>query len=312
MDTNLCSLFSKPEQVLRLVLGSAFTERLYQAISPIPKMSFAKREHEFLKEIRIGPGNLGRYAKGAWKASGPTVSTLIPANNELVVEVVEASIENYEERMHACNGAAKLWMQIPTPKRGDIVRHSHLVFVRGLGFMSPFRFKMWWMTQRIETYGQDIPLETQFMIVEGHDASQFEETDEGSALHVVFLPILENDFRDVAGNWNADNELEMCLDSGNSAVEEFQQSHLVFVVARSNRERKKMPELIDTGNSDNPFDTDGSVQMQNNENVANTSSSTALLTDDLYGIGTVLNTSEQKKMMKFHLLFCFTTHTGAS
>nr|GMC94567.1 probable E3 ubiquitin ligase SUD1 isoform X1 [Ipomoea batatas] len=121
MDTNLCSVFSKPEQVLRLVLGSAFTERLYQAISLIPKMSFAKREHEFLKEIGIGTGNLGRYAKGAWKASGPTISTVNPANNETVVEVVETSIEDYEEGMLACNGVAKLWMQIPTPKRGDIV-----------------------------------------------------------------------------------------------------------------------------------------------------------------------------------------------
>nr|GMD55987.1 aldehyde dehydrogenase family 7 member B4-like [Ipomoea batatas]GME11313.1 aldehyde dehydrogenase family 7 member B4-like [Ipomoea batatas] len=242
MDMYLRSVFSKPEQVvlsssmtpplvvLRLVLGSALTENLYLAISPIPKMSFAKREHEFLKEIKIGPRNLGRYAKGAWKASGPTASTINPANYETVVEVVEASIEDYEEGTQACNEAAKLWMQIPTPKRCDIVRHSHSGFSRGLWFMSPFRFKMWWMTQRIETCGQDLPLETQFMIVEEHDASQFEETDEGSALHVVFLPFLENDFRDVPGKWNADNELEMCLYSGNPAVEEFQQSHLFGVM----------------------------------------------------------------------------------
>ncbi|XP_019184221.1 PREDICTED: VHS domain-containing protein At3g16270 [Ipomoea nil] len=62
----------------------------------------------------------------------------------------------------------------------------------------------------------------------------------------------------------------------------------------ANTETVQMPDLIDTGDSDDLFDTDGSVQMQNNENVANTSSPTAPLIDDLFGIGTDLNTSEQK------------------
>ncbi|KAE8809567.1 putative galactinol--sucrose galactosyltransferase 1 [Hordeum vulgare] len=29
-----------------------------------------------------------------------------------------------------------------------------------------FRFKMWWMTQRMGSSGRDIPVETQFLIVE--------------------------------------------------------------------------------------------------------------------------------------------------
>ncbi|XP_019190386.1 PREDICTED: aldehyde dehydrogenase family 7 member B4-like [Ipomoea nil] len=85
-------------------------------------MWFITREHEFLKEIGIGPTNLSCYVNGAWKASGPTVSTVNPANNDTIDEVVEASIEDYEEGMQACNEVAKLWMQIPAPKRGDIVR----------------------------------------------------------------------------------------------------------------------------------------------------------------------------------------------
>ncbi|XP_021903060.1 aldehyde dehydrogenase family 7 member B4, partial [Carica papaya] len=39
-----------------------------------------------------------------------------------IAEVVEASIEDYEEGMKACSEAAKLWIQVPAPKRGDIVR----------------------------------------------------------------------------------------------------------------------------------------------------------------------------------------------
>nr|GMC75962.1 aldehyde dehydrogenase family 7 member B4-like [Ipomoea batatas] len=85
-------------------------------------MSFAKREYEFLREVGIGPKNLGCYVNGVWKASGPTVYTVNPANNQAIAEVVEASFRDYEEGMRACYEAAKLWMQIPAPKRGEIVR----------------------------------------------------------------------------------------------------------------------------------------------------------------------------------------------
>ncbi|GFQ02546.1 probable galactinol--sucrose galactosyltransferase 1 [Phtheirospermum japonicum] len=123
-----------------------------------------------------------------------------------------------------------------------------------LRFMCVFRFKLWWMTQRMGSAGQDIPFETQFLIVEGRD----------DGLYVVFLPILEGDFRAVLQG-NAHNELEICLESGDPGVQEFDGSHLVFVAAGSDpfdvitnavktveghlqtfshRERKKMPDML--------------------------------------------------------------------
>lgn len=65
--------------------------------------------------------------------------------------------------------------------------------------------------------GRDIPFETQFLIVEGADGSQFTGAgagDEQSAVYTVFLPILEGSFRAVLQG-NADDELEICLESGN-------------------------------------------------------------------------------------------------
>ncbi|VFR01018.1 unnamed protein product [Cuscuta campestris] len=63
----------------------------------------------------------------------------------------------------------------------------------------------------------------------------------------------------------------------------------------SKEETVQMPDLIDTGDSDNPFRTDNLVQMQNNENVSSTSTSTtAPLIDDLFGLGTDVNTSVHK------------------
>ncbi|KAH6768141.1 seed imbibition 1 [Perilla frutescens var. frutescens] len=134
-----------------------------------------------------------------------------------------------------------------------------------LRFMCVFRFKLWWMTQRMGSSGQEIPFETQFLIVEGRDGSHFgEDEKEQSSLYVVFLPILEGDFRAVLQG-NANNELEICLESGDPDVQEFDGSRMVFVGAGSDpfdvitnavktveghlqtfchRERKKMPDML--------------------------------------------------------------------
>ncbi|XP_043719410.1 aldehyde dehydrogenase family 7 member A1 [Telopea speciosissima] len=85
-------------------------------------MGFARKEYEFLRELGLGPRNPGSYVNGKWKGSGPVVSSVNPANNQSIAEVVEASIQDYEEGMQACSEAAKIWMQVPAPKRGDIVR----------------------------------------------------------------------------------------------------------------------------------------------------------------------------------------------
>ncbi|XXG81654.1 hypothetical protein AAC387_Pa09g2235 [Persea americana] len=84
-------------------------------------MGFSK-EHQFLAELGLGPRNPGCYIGGVWRGSGPVVSSTNPANNQHIAEVVEASIEDYEDGLQACAEAAKIWMQIPAPKRGDIVR----------------------------------------------------------------------------------------------------------------------------------------------------------------------------------------------
>ncbi|KAG2584710.1 hypothetical protein PVAP13_6KG336200 [Panicum virgatum] len=136
---------------------------------------------------------------------------------------------------------------------------------RDLRFMCTFRFKMWWMTQRMGSSGRDIPFETQFLIVEGTDGPQFtSDSTERPVVYTVFLPILEGSFRAVLQG-NADDELEICLESGDPDVESFEGTHLVFVGAGSDpfevitnsvkaverhlqtfshREKKKMPDIL--------------------------------------------------------------------
>ncbi|KAM7480626.1 hypothetical protein LguiA_028839 [Lonicera macranthoides] len=85
-------------------------------------MGFGKKEYGFLEEIGLGPRNPGCYVNGSWKGSGPLVSSVNPANNQTIAEVSEASAQDYDEGMQACYDASKIWMQIPAPKRGEIVR----------------------------------------------------------------------------------------------------------------------------------------------------------------------------------------------
>ncbi|XP_047342346.1 aldehyde dehydrogenase family 7 member B4 [Impatiens glandulifera] len=85
-------------------------------------MTSLKKEYEFLNDIGLSSRNSGCYIDGAWKGNGPIVYSINPANNQTIAEVIEASPQDYEEGMKACSEASKIWMQVPAPKRGEIVR----------------------------------------------------------------------------------------------------------------------------------------------------------------------------------------------
>lgn len=83
---------------------------------------------------------------------------------------------------------------------------------RDLRFVCCFRFKLWWMTQRMGTNGRDMPLETQFMLLECPNDGT--ETDAPASVYVVFLPLLEGQFR-ASLQGNEHDELQICFESGN-------------------------------------------------------------------------------------------------
>ncbi|XP_048431958.1 probable galactinol--sucrose galactosyltransferase 2 isoform X2 [Pyrus x bretschneideri] len=138
--------------------------------------------------------------------------------------------------------------------------------LEGLRFMCCFRFKLWWMTQRMGTSGKDVPLETQFMLVESKGGGEGDEEEDSShTIYTVFLPLLEGLFRSVLQG-NERNEVEICLESGDSAVQTNQGQCLVYMHAGTNpfevitqavkevekhmktfvhREKKKLPSFLD-------------------------------------------------------------------
>ncbi|CAL4945019.1 unnamed protein product [Urochloa decumbens] len=141
--------------------------------------------------------------------------------------------------------------------------------LRDLRFMCCFRFKLWWMTQRMGTSGRDVPLETQFMLLESRPGTGAgagdEEEDSGEAVYLVMLPLLEGQFR-AALQGNERDELEITLESGDKAVQTQQGTYMVYVHAGTNpfdtitqavkvverhlqtfhhRDKKKLPSFVD-------------------------------------------------------------------
>lgn len=127
-------------------------------------------------------------------------------------------------------------------------------------FLACFRFKLWWMSQKMGSSGKEIPMETQFLLLENKADEEGEET-----IYTVFLPLVEGSFRAcLQGNEN--DALELCLESGDPAVEELSFTHSLLINAGTDpfkvitdgiksvelhlqtfrhREEKKMPGIVD-------------------------------------------------------------------
>lgn len=92
--------------------------------------------------------------------------------------------------------------------------------LRDVRFLACFRFKLWWMAQKMGDKGAEIPLETQFLLVETKDGSQLESdggngNEDNQIIYTVFLPLVEGPFRAcLQGNQN--DELELCFESGDA------------------------------------------------------------------------------------------------
>lgn len=81
--------------------------------------------------------------------------------------------------------------------------------LEGVRFMACFRFKLWWMAQKMGDKGGDVPLETQFLLLETKSGSGVED----ETMYVVFLPLVEGPFR-ACLQGNVRDEIELCLESG--------------------------------------------------------------------------------------------------
>ncbi|MCV2423673.1 hypothetical protein LNV47_24115, partial [Paucibacter sp. DJ4R-1] len=101
--------------------------------------------------------------------------------------------------------------------------------LRDVKFMASFRFKLWWMAQKMGVSGREIPLETQFLLVESKDGGHVESDSGVESFHyTVFLPLIEGPFR-ASLQGNTQDELELCLESGDADTKASFFSHSLIV-----------------------------------------------------------------------------------
>ncbi|TVU26011.1 hypothetical protein EJB05_28536, partial [Eragrostis curvula] len=96
--------------------------------------------------------------------------------------------------------------------------------IRVVWFMACFRFKLWWIAQRMGDKGGDVPRETQFLLVESKAADAGGEDD--AWYYVVFLPLVEGAFRGSLQG-GAGDALELCVESGDAETRaaSFERAH---------------------------------------------------------------------------------------
>ncbi|PIN21196.1 Galactinol--sucrose galactosyltransferase [Handroanthus impetiginosus] len=106
----------------------------------------------------------------------------------------------------------------------DEPRSCHVVPIgklRGIRFMSIFRFKVWWTTHWTGDSGRDVEHETQLMILD--------KTDFGRP-YVLLLPLIEGPFR-ASLQSGVDDNLDICVESGSTKIQELRYRSCVYMHA---------------------------------------------------------------------------------
>ncbi|KAE9449136.1 hypothetical protein C3L33_18990, partial [Rhododendron williamsianum] len=87
--------------------------------------------------------------------------------------------------------------------------------LKGIRFMSIFRFKVWWTTHWVGSNGSDLENETQIVILD--------KSSDGGALndsgrpYVLLLPLIEGPFR-ASLQAGQDDDIDICVESGSTKV----------------------------------------------------------------------------------------------
>lgn len=157
------------------------------------------------------------------KESAMTIKPAVRIADRKLLVKERTILTNVPENVIATSGAAAgpvEGMFLGAAFDQDLCSHVlSLGTLRDVRFLACFRFKLWWMAQKMGDKGRDIPLETQFLLVETKDGSHLESDaadggdDDNKIVYTVFLPLIEGPFK-ACLQGNAADELELCLESG--------------------------------------------------------------------------------------------------
>ncbi|XP_062233491.1 probable galactinol--sucrose galactosyltransferase 6 isoform X2 [Phragmites australis] len=162
--------------------------------SPLSSVSPSKQSQRKRQEEEMTIASSVKLAGGTLSVCGRTVLSDVP----------DAVVASSAAAGGAVDGVF-LGADFAEPASRHVVSLGAL---RGVRFMACFRFKLWWMAQRMGEKGGDVPHETQFLLVESRGAGAG-----GEDAYVVFLPLVQGAFR-ASLQGGAGDELELCVESG--------------------------------------------------------------------------------------------------
>ncbi|KAL1323407.1 hypothetical protein HN51_033757 [Arachis hypogaea] len=124
-----------------------------------------------------------------------------------------------------------------------------LGILRGYKLLSLFRVKIWWMIPRVGKCASDVPLETQFLLLEAREDSALNGDDDNdeefcsdsdedpstsqNTNYILFLPVLDGQFRSTLQGTQS-NQLQFCVESGDAHIKTSQSLEAVFVNSGNN------------------------------------------------------------------------------
>ncbi|XP_045818501.1 LOW QUALITY PROTEIN: galactinol--sucrose galactosyltransferase-like [Trifolium pratense] len=135
-------------------------------------------------------------------ANGHPFLTQVPHNITTTTFINSKSNKNTTTLQQGCF----VGFNTTEPKSHHVVPLGKL---KGIRFMSIFRFKVWWTTHWTGTNGHELEHETQILIL-----------DQNNSLgrpYVLLLPIIENSFR-TSLQPGSNDYIDMCIESGSTRV----------------------------------------------------------------------------------------------
>ncbi|KAK2631592.1 hypothetical protein EUGRSUZ_L02707, partial [Eucalyptus grandis] len=143
-------------------------------------------------------------------ANGHVILSEVPSNVTVGPSAHHASGEKALGGASAAPGCF-VGFDAPEPRSHHVASIGKL---RGIRFMSIFRFKVWWTTHWVGTDGRDLEHETQMVILDRSD----EGSQPGAARpYVLLLPLLEGPFR-TSIQPGPDDFVDLCVESGSTKV----------------------------------------------------------------------------------------------
>ncbi|KAF6153868.1 hypothetical protein GIB67_001101 [Kingdonia uniflora] len=154
-----------------------------------------------------------------FKINGQDVLTSVPDNVTVTPFTDTSAFVGATSTEKNCRHVFKL----------GVLQFMMFVGDRDVRLLCLFRFKMWWMIPRMGNSGSDVPVETQMLLLElREDGGEVVDSSSGSVSYVLFLPVLDGEFRSSLQG-NSANELEFCVESGDPTILTSQSLKAIFV-----------------------------------------------------------------------------------